>query len=187
MIATIAESPIETEQHGAPVADEAPARPDGAVDPARVRLFRGPHGVLRCTIEGQKTVLRAKVVRVFPLSHSQRWINVLDGKNKEVCLIEDPDLLDPESRRLAAEAIKDHYRIPVIRHINAIKNEYRTMYWDVETDHGRREFVMKWATDTILWLNEDEVMLVDIDTNRFRIQNVSLLDAHSLREFSLLE
>jgi len=187
VVATIAESPIEADLSGAPVPDAAPARLDGAVDPTRVRLFRGPHGVLRCTLEGEKTVLRAKVVRVFPLSHSQRWINVLDWKNKEVCLIEDPDRLDPESRRLAAEAIEDHYRIPVIQHINAIQNEYRTMYWDVETDRGRREFVMKWATDTILWLSEDEVLLVDIDTNRFRIQNLLLLDAHSRREFSLLE
>ena len=187
MVATLIESTIETDSEHAPVAEPAPARVDGAIDPARVRLFRGPHGVLRCTLEGEKTVLRAKVVRVFPLSHPQRWINVLDAQNKEVCLIEDPDALDPESRRLAAEAIDAHYRIPVIRRINAIKNEYRTMYWDVETDHGQREFVMKWATDTILWLSEHELLLVDIDTNRFRIQNVALLDAHSRGQLTLLE
>src|SRR5262245_23719571 len=111
----------------------ASVRPDGAIDPARVRLFRGPHGVLRCRIEGEKTVLRAKVVRAFPLSHHVRWINVLDGKNKEVCLVEDPAALDPESHRLALEEVEQHYRVPAIRRINSLKSEYRTMYWDVET------------------------------------------------------
>jgi hypothetical protein len=171
----------------APNTSETPARTDGAVDPLRVRLFRGPHGVLRCTVEGEKTVLRAKVVRAFPLSHQARWINVLDGNNKEVCLIEDPEMLDPESRRLALEELEQHYRVPVIRQINSVKNEYRTMFWDVETDRGRREFVMKWASDTILWLSATELVLVDIDTNRFRIADVNQLDRRSRREMSLLE
>ena len=47
------------------------ARSDGAIDPARVRLFRGPRGVLRCTVEGEKSVLSAKVVRVFPLARDE--------------------------------------------------------------------------------------------------------------------
>ena len=164
-----------------------PARADGAVDPRRVRLFRGPHGVLRCTLEGEKTVLRAKVVRVFPLSHQQRWINVLDWKGKHVCLVEDPDALDPESRRLVVEEIATHYRVPNVVRVNSVTTEYRTMYWDVETDRGRREFVMKWASDTILWLGSAEVVLVDVDTNRFRIQNVHALDAHSRRQISIIE
>jgi hypothetical protein len=160
---------------------------EGAVDPARVKLFRGPHGVLRCTLEGDKTVLRAKVVRAFPLSHQARWINVLDWKNKDVCLIENPDALDPESRRLALEEVEQHYRLPAIRRIRSVKNEYRTMYWDVDTDQGRREFVMKWASDTILWLSPLELILVDIDSNRFRIEDVNQLDRRSQQAMSLLE
>ncbi|MGH2368464.1 MAG: DUF1854 domain-containing protein [Chloroflexota bacterium] len=161
-------------------------RADGALDPARVRLFRGPRGVLRCTVEGEKSVLRAKVVRVFPLSSESRWVNILDGGNKEVCLIEDPDALDAESRRLVYEEIEAHYRVADITHIRSIRNEYRTMYWDVETDLGRREFVLKWATDTILWLSPNELMLVDIDTNRFRIPDVTRLDPHSRKQFEVL-
>jgi hypothetical protein len=167
-------------------AREEPFRPDGAVDPRRVRLFRGPYGVLRCTLDGVKSVLRVKVVRAFPLSERDRWISILDAKNKEVCLIEDPDQLDPESRRLVEEELEQHYRIAEIVRINSIQNEYRTMYWDVETDRGRREFIVKWTSDTVLWPSPGELLLVDIDTNRFHITDIQRLDAHSRSELSVL-
>jgi hypothetical protein len=164
----------------------AAPRTDGAIDPALVHLFRGPAGVLRCTVQDQKTVLRAKVVRAFPLTHHDRWFSVLDWKNKEVCLIEDPAELDDGSRRLLSEELDAHYRIAYIHRINSLQNEYRTLYWDVATSLGRREFVMKWASDTILWVGPDELMLVDIDTNRFSIPSVSGLDPKSRDRLSIM-
>jgi Domain of unknown function (DUF1854) len=167
-------------------AEGEPFRADGAIDPARVRLFRGPRGVLRCTVAGDKSVLRAKVVRVFPLAKDSRWVNVLDWKNKEVCLIEDPAALDPESRRLVEEELRAHYRVATITRIYSVQNEYRTLYWDVETDLGRRDFVLKFASDTILWLGPTELLLVDIDTNRFLIEDYTRLDAHSRKQLEVL-
>ena len=158
----------------------------GATDASRVRLFRGPHGVLRCTLEGEKTVLRAKVVRAFPISEESRWVNVLDAKNKEVCLIEDTALLDPDSRRLVEEELGRFYRVSVIERINAIVQEYRTMYWDVQTDRGQRDLVIKWGADTVQWRSANELLLVDIDTNRFRIPDVTKLDRNSLKQLSVI-
>jgi Domain of unknown function (DUF1854) len=190
LIAPVTDAIEETDpadEPGAPpeAAPEA-FRADGAIDPARVRLFRGPHGVLRCTIEGHQSVLRAKVVRAFPLANEHRWIAVLDGKNKEVCLIEDATVLDAESRRLVEEELQAHYRVATITRIHSVKNEYRTLYWDVDTDLGRRDFVLKFATDTILWLGPTELLLVDIDTNRFRIADYTRLDAHSRKQMEVL-
>jgi hypothetical protein len=165
---------------------EGAFRADGAIDPARVRLFRGPHGVLRCTIEGEKSVLRARVVRVFPLARESRWVNILDWKNKEVCLIEDAAGLDATSRELVEAELQAHYRVATITHIRSVKNEYRTLYWDVDTDLGRRDFVLRFATDTILWLGPNELLLVDIDTNRFRIADYTKLDGHSRKQMDVL-
>jgi hypothetical protein len=171
---------------GAAGAASAAFRADGAIDPARVRLFRGPYGVLRCTIEGEMSVLRARVVRVFPLALASRWINVLDWKNKEVCLIEDAADLDAASRALVEEELQAHYRVATITRIHSVKNEYRTLYWDVDTDLGRRDFVLKFATDTIIWLGPTELLLLDIDTNRFRIADYTRLDSHSRKQMDVL-
>ena len=158
----------------------------GAIDPARVRLFRGPLGVLRCTLEGERSVLRAKVVRAFPVTEDSRWINILDPKNKEVCLIEDPAHLDPESRALVEEELGRFYRVSVIDRINSITQEYRTMFWDVQTDRGPRDLVIKWGADTVQWRTANELLLVDIDTNRFRIPDVTKLDSNSLKQLSVI-
>jgi hypothetical protein len=184
MIATVIEVPEETPMPAPP--DDALPRTDGAVDPRRITLFRGPRGVLRCTLEGDKSVLRAKVVRAFPLSHRMRWINVLDAKNKEVCLIEDPAALDPESRRLVDEELERQYRVARIDRIYSLTNEYRTLYWDVGTDLGRREFAMKWAADTIIWLGANHLLLVDIDTNRFAIPDITALDRESRARLDIM-
>jgi hypothetical protein len=158
----------------------------GSIDPARVHVFEGPLGVLRCTLEGEKSVLRVKVVRAFPLSAHSRWISLLDAKNKEVCLIEDPDQLDPESQRLVEQALGQFYRQADILKIYSVRQEYRTMFWDVETERGRRDFVVKWAVDTVNWRGSGELLLVDIDTNRFHIPDVTVLDKHSMRQLSVV-
>jgi hypothetical protein len=160
--------------------------PGGAVDPERVRFFRGPGGVLRCTVDGDRTVLRAKVVWAFPLSQKRRWLSVLDGANKEVCLIADPEALDAGSRELLRQEAAAYYREARIQRIHKIANEYRTLYWDVTTDGGRRDFVMKWAPDTVIWLDARKLLLVDVDTNRFVIDDVTALDKHSLSQLDVL-
>jgi len=167
-------------------ADQSALSEVGAIDPATVRLFRGPHGVLRCTVQGVKSVLRAKVVRAFPISEETHWVNVLDAKNKEVCLIEDPTQLDPESFRLLEDSLGRFYRISTIERIESIKQEYRTMFWNVVTDRGPRDFVVKWGADTVQWRAVNELLLVDIDTNRFRIADVTRLDKHSVKQLKVI-
>ena len=182
MIALLEEQASEQE-----VGDQASALSEvGSIDPSTVRLFRGPHNVLRCTVENQKSVLRAKVVRAFPITEETHWINVLDAKNKEVCLIEDPTQLDPDSLRLVEEELGRFYRVANIERIHSIRQEYRTMFWNVLTDRGPRDFVVKWNADTVQWRAANELLLVDIDTNRFRIANVTQLDKHSLKQLSVI-
>ena len=170
-----------------PPADEASALSEvGSIDPSLLRLFRGPHGVLRCTVADDRSVLRAKVVRAFPISEETHWINILDAKNKEVCLIEDPTQLDPDSLRLVEEELGRFYRVANILRVHSIKQEYRTMFWNVETDRGQRDFVVKWGADTVQWRAANELLLADIDTNRFRIADVTQLDKHSLKQLSII-
>ena len=91
------------------------------VDPTRVQLFRGPHGILRATIDGDRSVLRAKVVCAFPLSDQHRYLSILDGKGKEACLIESVDRLDAASQRLVAEELARFYRVSTISRIHRVR------------------------------------------------------------------
>jgi len=157
----------------------------GTTAAAQIRLLHGPGGELRAEIAGDRCLLRGKAVWAFPLS-LKRYVSILDSKDKEFCLIEEPDELDEESRSILFAALEDYYRVYRIRSVRAYRNEWRTSFWTVETDHGIREFVMRWELDSVLLPAEHEILIIDIDGNRFHIPDYRALDENSRRIFDML-
>lgn len=157
----------------------------GATPAERIRLLRGPGGELRAEIAGDRCLLRGKAVWAFPLT-SKRYVSILDGKDKEFCLIENPDELDADSRRILFESLEAYYRVYRIRRVVEYRNEWRTSLWTVETDHGVREFVMRWELDSVLLPKENEILIIDIDGNRFHIPDFEAMDDKCKQIFELL-
>ena len=157
----------------------------GGTDPTQIRLLRGPGGELRAELAGDRCLLRGKAVWAFPLSLKQ-YVSILDAKEKEFCFIENPEELDDESRSILFSALEDYYRVYSIRSVQAYRNEWRTSFWTVETDHGVREFVMRWELDSVLLPSEHEILIIDIDGNRFHIPDFRALDDNSKRVFDML-
>lgn len=78
----------------------------GETAAAQIRLLRGPGGELRAEIAGDRCLLRGKAVWAFPLTLN-RYVSILDAKDKEFCLIENPEELDEESREILFAALND--------------------------------------------------------------------------------
>ena len=150
------------------------------VDMARVRLFREPPWILRLTIEGDRSYTRVKVVRAAPLSHPGRYISLLDEKDEEVCMIPDLKELDEGMRAIVEEELDRRYLTSTVQRVLTMRNEFGTSYWDVQTNRGRREFVVQNAAESAQWLGEYRLLLVDVDDNRFEIPDLRGLDKKSL-------
>jgi hypothetical protein len=150
------------------------------VDPNEIRLFREPPWALRMTIEGDRSYLRVKVVRAAPLSDPTRYICFLDAKDEIICTVRDVNDLDAGSRRIVEEELDRRYMIALIERIYSAKSEFGASYWDVETDRGRREFVIKDASENVRRLDGRRMLLVDVDGNRFEIRDLDRLDKKSL-------
>lgn len=60
------------------------------------------------------------------------------------------------------------------------RGEGETIYWDVETQRERREFVLRANCETVLWLDEHRLLMIDVDGNRFEIPDLRRLDRASL-------
>lgn len=157
----------------------------GATAAGQIRLLRGPGGELRAEIAGDRCLLRGKAVWAFPLS-LKRYVSILDAKDKEFCLIADPQELDEESQGILFGALDAYYRVYRIRSVRAYRNEWRTSFWTVETDHGIREFVMRWELDSVLLPAEHEILIIDVDGNRFHIPDIRELDENSRQLFEML-
>jgi Domain of unknown function (DUF1854) len=147
----------------------------------RLRLFRDESGRLRLEIEDDRTYLDVKVVRAFPFSDADHFFGFLDGRDKLVGVVEEPGKLDADSLYLAKEALKRRYFIPTIRDVISLKEEYGAVYVDVVTDYGPRHFVAKGLRDAIVNLGGGELLIADVDGNRYRIENWHKLNLQSRR------
>jgi hypothetical protein len=150
------------------------------VEVAGLRLFREPAWVLRLTIEGDRSYLKVKVVRAAPLSHPDRYVSFLDGKDEEICMVDDLKELDAQTRGMVAEELDRRYLTAVVESIHSMRNEFGTSYWDVATSRGRREFVVQNVAENAQWLGPRRLLLVDVDGNRFEFPDLDLLDKRSL-------
>ena len=149
------------------------------VDPKNIRLFREPPWRLRMTIEGDRSYLRLKVVRAAPLSDPSRYICFLAPKDEVICTVEETGDLDAESRLIIQEELDGRYMISMVEEIHSVRSDFGVSYWDVETDRGRREFVMQNLSENVHWLSEVRLLLIDVDGNRFEISDLDTLDKKS--------
>ncbi len=152
-------------------------------DARGLRLFRDDTGRLRLTVEDDRSYLEVKVVRTFPLSEPDRYIGLLDARSgdKVIGLVPAPDELDAESRRTAAEAVDRHYFVPTVTEVHAMTEEVGAVYCDVETDRGRRQFIARGIRDAMEELGDGELMIPDVDGNRYRVADWRRLDPQSRR------
>ena len=179
-----AEEKIETDPENAKAGTEKTITPIQVthpehVAPETIRLFREPPWVLRLTIEGDRSYLKVRVVCAAPLSQPDRYICLLDEKNEVICTVEDPIDLDDASQRMIKEELEQRYMTAIIKRVDSLKSEFGVSYWEVQTDRGNREFVVRNASENAQWITDRRLLLLDVDGNRFEISNLEVLDKKS--------
>lgn len=151
------------------------------LDPERLRVFRDGSGKLRLVVAGDRCYVDARVARAFPLSLPDRYVTFLDGKDRVIGTVREPERLDEDSRQAVRRELKRRYFTPTIRRFHDAREEFGAVYCDVETDRGRRRFVARGLRDTVQELGEGELLMSDVDGNRYRIEDWRRLDLRSLR------
>ena len=142
-------------------------------------LFRSPPWALRLTVRNDRSYPRIKIVRAAPLSFSDRFISILDDKDVEIGMIDDLAEVDADTRALIEEELEKRYLTSIVKEIISIQSEYGTSYWEVETDRGRRDFVVQNVSENAQWPGDRRLLLLDVDGNRFDIPDLDALDHRS--------
>ena len=148
------------------------------LDPRRIRVFRVT-GVPRLTLEEDRSWIKVSVARAFPLSDPDHYLGFLDGAGKDVGLLHDPSMLDPDSRKVVEEELEKRYFVPVVERVLNVKEEFGTVYWTVETDRGQKEIIVRNLRDNLQELSASRVILTDVDGNRFEFPDTGKLDGKS--------
>jgi hypothetical protein len=77
------------------------------------------------------------------------------------------------------QELSRRYLTSRVRRLVSLKQEFGVTYWEVETDRGLRDFVVRDLQENCVWLSDTHLLLVDVDGSRFEIPDRLLLDERS--------
>ncbi|MDR1613577.1 MAG: DUF1854 domain-containing protein [Planctomycetota bacterium] len=147
-----------------------------------MRLRREDGKLLYDCGDGNPVAVRLLWAR--PLSGRNGPLSVmLAAKKREVRYLESPDILDPESKRIALEELAEGMVLPRIERIVSVTPRFGNYYWQVETDRGSRTFLLTSPENNAIRLSPDAIVLKDALGNAFEINPISGLDRGSRLEF----
>jgi len=150
------------------------------LDPTKL-TFAKRGDALILTVADDRSYLKVRAVRAFPLSELHEFIGLLDSVNgHEIGMLRHLRDLDPLSKQLIQHEIDKRYFIPKITRIVQAKKEFGTIYWDIETDRGARQFVMRGLRDSVHEIDPGRFLVNDVDGNRFEVPQINELDTKSL-------
>jgi hypothetical protein len=144
-----------------------------------IHLDRDARGRLVMTDERGAEHIGVEPVRAFPISDPDHWIALLDSRGREVALLADPAELPPAQRELIERELADREFLPRIERIVRVANSKDPHEWDVITDRGAVQFLMR--DDDIRRLSPTRAILVDLHGVRYYIPDSRQLDAKSRR------
>lgn len=138
---------------------------------------------------------RVTLRRCFPLSAQNTNIMICAPgtemeRGSEIGILKDLDGMETDSREAVLRELSLHYFVPVIRKIYTIREEFGFLYWSVETDRGKKDFIMR---DSVIGstrkVSDGRWLIIDINQTRYEIRDFQMLDEHSqdlLSRFLLL-
>jgi hypothetical protein len=119
------------------------------------------------------------------------WLRPISGVGKEITLIgeqneleiiENLEMLDSESRKIAEEELETNYIIPHIKKILKTQVHLGNRYFDVCTDRGCCSFIVKNPFVCIREYGNDGLFIRDTVGNLFVIESIDALDEKSKKE-----
>ena len=121
-------------------------------------------------------------VRAFALSAPDEGISLVSAEGKELQWIDRLDDLPEAARTLIAEEFAQREFMPVIQRIVAVGSFATPSTWQVETDRGATELILK-SEDDIRRLKgkggTNGLLIADSNGIHFMIRDRTALDAHS--------
>lgn len=147
--------------------------------PSTLKLFYEPKDRLRLTVSDDRSYPTVKPVWAAPLSQPGQYLALLDGKGNEIALLPTLDELAPDSREAVLQEVRLRYLTARVEAVAQARQEFGVTYWSVLTDRGSRDFVTQNLQENAVWLSETHLLLLDVDGNRFEIEDLSQLDPRS--------
>jgi len=155
--------------------DDSPSNPHVAI-----ALQYDDFGRLVLTDGGGRRHVGVEPIRSFPLSDPQHWISICNVEGVEVLWIDDLEAVPVATRKLLLEELNRREFMPVIQRIKGVSSNTDPSRWEVETDRGATEFLLK-SEDDVRRIGPRGAILVDSAGMRYIVPDTKRLDSASRR------
>lgn len=145
-------------------------------------LTRNAAGRLVLTERNGRVHEGVEAIRAFPLSDANKLISILDSHGRELTCVADLAGLADETAAMIRQELNDREFLPRIERIVHVKQHKEPHEWDVITDRGRVQFLLR--DDDIRRLGPTKAILVDAHGVRFYIPDSTQMDPKSRRILS---
>ncbi|MDF2685888.1 MAG: hypothetical protein K0S55_1069 [Clostridia bacterium] len=128
---------------------------------------------------------KVKLSRALPYKAPDNYICITDKDGKEIGIIKNIVDFDKEQVELINNELGRLYYSPVITRIVSAKDKMGYLFFDVMTTAGKREFALRDASRNIKYVdpeNKTAVQILDVDGNRYLIENFDKLDQASCKK-----
>jgi hypothetical protein len=127
------------------------------------------------------------VVCTFPASQPEHYLSVRywdeHGDDVEIGLIRDLSEWPESSQRMVRDAIQRHYLLRPLNRIHRITLVAGYLEFDVDTNAGRSQFVMRWTQSQGVEFGENGKLLIDTEDNRYVVHDVDELPKKDRERF----
>jgi hypothetical protein len=154
------------------------ASPEG-IAPA-LRLERDADGRWTCHTRGVEH-RGVQVVRAFPLSAPEEDIAIVGADGHELAFVNRLDTLDENNQQAVREALAEREFMPVIERIQSVSTFATPSIWQVDTDRGATELVLKVEEDIRRLPGARRLLVTSGSGVVFEIRDRNALDRASQR------
>lgn len=154
-----------------------------AVAPTRSApmLQRNAHGRLVLTLPGGIVHEDVTPVRAFPIAAPQEGLALLGPDGHEVVWVECLDQLSAADRQLVEEELAVREFTPAIEKILSVSSFSTPSTWQVQTDRGPAQFVLKGEEDIRRLGSRTRLLVSSSDGLQFKVPDATALDRPSRR------
>jgi hypothetical protein len=147
---------------------------------APLQLTRDPHGRLQLTTADGGVHEGVIPVRAFPIAAPTEGIALVGADGHELAWIDRLDDLPDTTRTLIEEELASREFVPEIRRLRHVSTFAIPSTWNVETDRGETQFILKGEED-IRRLGAATLLIGDSHGVQYLIRDLFSLDKTSRR------
>ncbi|MBA4211909.1 MAG: DUF1854 domain-containing protein [Polaromonas sp.] len=148
---------------------------------ADFELFSDPLGRWVCRVGGAEPQVGVQVTRAFPLSAPTEAISIVGPDGHELVFVPRLDALDGTRQAAVLQALAEREFSPVIQRIREVSTFGTPSTWQVDTDLGPTELVLKVEEDIRRLPGQRRLLITSAHGVVFEIPDRNALDRASRR------